>query len=51
MAKDPSYFLLTFYDIRNFPYIALYNKKGGLIESFEGSKRMETVLATLENNK
>ncbi|HVF81232.1 MAG TPA: redoxin domain-containing protein [Flavisolibacter sp.] len=51
IAKDPSYFLMTFYNIRNFPYMALYNKKGQLIETIEGSKPMETVLLSFKNNK
>lgn len=51
IAADPAYFLLTFYNIRNFPYMALYNKKGGLVETFEGTKPMETILASFKNNQ
>jgi thioredoxin-related protein len=51
IAKDPSYFLITFFNIRNFPYMALYNKKGKLIETFEGSKPMNQVLVSFNANE
>jgi thioredoxin-related protein len=51
VAKDPSYFLMTFYNIRNLPYMGLYNKKGKLIETVEGSKPMETILLSFKNNR
>lgn len=50
VAKDPSYFLMTFYNIRNFPYVALYNKKGKLIETMEGSHPVEKIIASFKNN-
>jgi thioredoxin-related protein len=49
LAKDPSYFLMTFYNIRNFPYMALYDKKGKLIETVEGLQPMEKILALFKN--
>lgn len=51
ITKDPYYFLLTFYNIHNFPYLALYNKKGALIETFEGTPSMDKVLLLFETNK
>lgn len=50
IAKDPNYFLLTFYSIHSFPYMALYNKKGGLIETMEGSRPIEKVIDAFKNN-
>ncbi len=50
MAKDPNYFLLTFYSIHNFPFVAMYNKKGGLVGTLEGSKPIEKVIEALKNN-
>jgi thioredoxin-related protein len=46
MAKDPYYILLSFYAIRNFPYMALYDKKGKLIRTYEGSVGIDKVLQT-----
>ena len=34
---DSQYILATFYRLRNFPYMAFYDKKGKLINTFEGS--------------
>lgn len=44
VTKDPYYLLVSFYAIRNFPYLALYNKKGGLIETFEGSVGIDRIM-------
>ena len=49
MAKDPYYVLLSFYAIRNFPYLALYDKKGSLIQTFEGSVGIDKVLQTFRS--
>jgi thioredoxin-related protein len=37
MGSDPSYFLGTFYKVRTFPSIFLYNKKGELVKPFIGA--------------
>lgn len=44
LAKDPYYLLIPFYDVRNFPFMALYNKKGKLIDTVAGSLPIEKVL-------
>jgi thioredoxin-related protein len=51
IAKDPSYNLLSFYQVRSFPYLALYNKKGNLIRTFQGSVGFEKILAEFEAAK
>jgi thioredoxin-related protein len=38
------YFLATFFAIRNLPYLAMYNKKGDLITTFEGNMKVEKIL-------
>jgi thioredoxin-related protein len=48
MTKDPFYLLISFYAVRNLPYLALYNKKGALIETFAGSVGIEKIIATLK---
>lgn len=44
VAKDPHYFLIPFYDVRNFPFLALYDKKAKLIRTFDGSVTVEKLL-------
>lgn len=44
VAQDINYFLPSFYMVSNLPYLALYNKKGQLITTFEGSVPIHKVL-------
>lgn len=37
MGRDPAYFLGSFYHVKNFPSIYLYDKKGKLSHAYEGS--------------
>lgn len=48
MGRDPSYFLGTFYKVRSFPAIFLYDKKGNYIMSFSGSAPVEAIAAALK---
>jgi len=45
MGRDPSYFLGTFFKVRSFPAIFVYNKKGHLVTSFTGSTPVEQIAA------
>lgn len=47
MGRDPSYFLGTFYKVRSFPSIFIYNKKGKLVNWFSGSTPIEKILESL----
>lgn len=47
MGKDVNYLLPSFYDIRNFPFLAFYNKKKELISVFEGSMPIEKIVEEL----
>jgi len=47
MGRDPSYLLGTFYKIRSFPSIFVYNKKGNFVTSFTGSTPVEKIAAAL----
>lgn len=38
IGRDEKYFLVPFFRIRNLPYLALYDKKGNLITTFEGTQ-------------
>jgi len=44
MGKDISYMLPTFYSIRFMPYLAMYDKKGNLLTTFEGAMKIEDLV-------
>ena len=48
MGKDYQYILPSFFMLRNFPFIALYNKKKELITTFEGAYPIKTILEALK---
>jgi thioredoxin-related protein len=50
-GKDIFFLLPPFYDIKNFPYMAMYNKKGNLIMGFEGSMPIEKLITVFKDNK
>ena len=43
LARDPKFVLPPFYRIASLPYMALYDKKGNLITTFEGNVKMEKI--------
>lgn len=43
-GRDAKFLLPPYYRIRNLPYMALYDKKGNLITTYEGNVKMETLL-------
>lgn len=49
VGKDVSYTLPVFYNMRNFPFLAFYDKKGNLIDVFEGSLPVEKVIEKFNN--
>jgi hypothetical protein len=51
VGKDVSYITPAFFDIHNIPYLAMYNKKGNLIEGFEGSLPIPKVIEILHKNQ
>jgi thioredoxin-related protein len=48
MGRDPGYFLGTFFKVRSFPAIFVYNKKGKLVTSFTGSTSVEQLAAAIK---
>jgi len=50
VARDPFYILPSFYEIRNLPYMALYDKKGKLLQTFEGSVGIDKILAAFQGD-
>ena len=51
VAKDPYYQMIPFYDVRNFPFLALYDKKGNLLQAMEGSVSIEKISDIFGLNK
>lgn len=51
VGKDVYYILPPFYNIKNLPYLAFYDKKGKLIRGFEGSMPLQKILAVFNENK
>ncbi len=48
MGRDPSYFLGTFFKIRSFPSVFVYDKKGNYVNSFVGQTPVEEIAAALK---
>ena len=48
MGRDPSYFLGTFFKVRSFPSVFVYDKKGNFVTSFVGSTPIEEIAAALK---
>ncbi len=47
MGRDPSYFFGTFFRVRSFPAIFVYDKKGNFVQSFDGSVPVEKIAEVL----
>ncbi len=48
VAQDENFFLVTYFMIRNLPFLAFYNKKKELISVFEGGLSMDKILMEFE---
>jgi thiol-disulfide isomerase/thioredoxin len=44
IGRDDKYVLQPFYKFRSFPFLALYDKKGNLITTFEGNQKVDKLL-------
>jgi thioredoxin-related protein len=51
VAKDHYYLLPPFFDMRNYPFMVLYDKKGNLIKTIEGSPSIEKILDVFKQAK
>lgn len=43
-GRDTRFFIVPFFKIRNLPYLALYDKKGNLITTFEGNVKVDKLI-------
>ena len=50
VGKDFAYVLPAFYNIKNLPFMAFYNKKGDLISIYEGLLDISRVLTIFKEN-
>lgn len=46
MGRDSKFLLPPFYRIKNLPFLALYNKKGEILKTFDGNVKVDTILKT-----
>ncbi|HEY0434101.1 MAG TPA: thioredoxin, partial [Chitinophagaceae bacterium] len=46
VGQDVKYTLPSFYQIRFLPYLAMYDRKGILLTTFEGAMKMEDLVKT-----
>jgi thioredoxin-related protein len=51
IGRDEKFFLAPFYKIRNLPYLALYDKKGKLVTTFEGTQKVSTIMNAFRQKK
>ena len=47
IGRDPTYMLGTFYHIRSFPAIFVYNKKGKFVKAFDGTVPVQRIAEAL----
>jgi peroxiredoxin len=47
MGRDPNYMFGTFFKVKSFPAIFLYNKKGNYVTSFDGSVPVKMIADAL----
>lgn len=47
MGQDPTNFLGTFFNVRSFPTVVVYNKKGKFVKRFDGAITIEKIAAEL----
>ena len=51
VGRDTRYFIQPFYKIKNLPYLALYDKKGNLIRTYEGNVKVDTLVEAFQRGK
>ncbi|MBE7174422.1 MAG: redoxin domain-containing protein [Williamsia sp.] len=44
IGRDTKYFFVPFYKMNNLPFMALYNNKGKLLTTFEGTTKIDKLL-------
>ncbi len=47
IGRDPAYYVPSFYRVKLTPFVAVYNKKGKLLETYEGGTNPDTIIKLL----
>ena len=47
-GRDAKFLLPSFYNIKSLPFLALYNKKGDLLKSYEGNVKVDEMIKELK---
>ena len=47
MAWDSKYFFLPYYNVRNYPKVIVYDKKGKYVKEFQGDVNIDDVWKTV----
>ncbi|HLK30559.1 MAG TPA: thioredoxin-like domain-containing protein [Puia sp.] len=50
IGRDEKYTLPSYYTIHSLPFLALYDKKGNLVKTFEGNQKISTLLDAFKNS-
>ena len=48
IGRDSKFFLPPFFKMKNLPYLALYDKNGKLLTTFEGNQPMDKILEAFD---
>ncbi len=48
LGRDVHFFLPPYFKMKNLPYLALYDKKGNLLTTFEGNQTMDKILEAFD---
>ncbi len=48
LGRDVHFFLPPYFKMKNLPYLALYDKKGNLLTTFEGNQPMDKILEAFD---
>lgn len=51
VGRDDKFFFVPFYKLTSLPFLALYDKNGNLITTFEGTHPAETILKAFDGKK
>ena len=49
MGRDVHYFFPSFFNIRNFPYLAMYDKQGNFLSKTEGTTNIQNIISVFKN--
>lgn len=51
LGRDTKYFLPPYYRMKSLPFLALYDKKGNFIASFEGNQKIAKLLEAFDSKQ